>query len=106
MFLILICIVIDALLADLQNTISPSGSGYGSLNGSGGGIHNSSGGSRSDYATINTRVERNVIQPPSQARPLSVSSEFNAAYTFIMHLHLLNIVFFSLHQLITVELMI
>ncbi|XP_054270782.1 paxillin isoform X2 [Macrosteles quadrilineatus] len=46
----------NALLADLQNTISPSGSGYGSLNG-----HTT----RSEYATVNSRTRSPTARPMS-----------------------------------------
>uniref|UniRef100_A0A1B6BX18 LIM zinc-binding domain-containing protein n=1 Tax=Clastoptera arizonana TaxID=38151 RepID=A0A1B6BX18_9HEMI len=52
-----------ALLADLQNTISPSGSGYGSLNGT-----------RADYATVHNRTERNT-------RPLSPTYQNESTVT-------------------------
>lgn len=54
---------LDALLADLQNTISPSGSGYGSLNGPA---------TRAGYATVNSpRPDRVTTHQPPPPRPLS-----------------------------------
>ncbi|XP_039292398.1 leupaxin isoform X1 [Nilaparvata lugens] len=58
---------LDALLADLQNTISPGGGtgGYGSLNGTS---------SRADYATVNrthAHTQQSPPPPPPPPRPLS-----------------------------------